>query len=229
MLNISQQNPSLNRPDDPFKAPRLQMMNQQIRSRNIVDPRVLNAIATIPRHQFVKPCLADLAYCDRPLPIGYGQTISQPYIVAYMTQAARITPEAIALEIGTGCGYQTALLGNLAKTVYSVERIPELAKQAHKTLHHLGYRHIHIKIGDGYQGWPSHAPYDAIIVTAAPKQIPKTLIEQLAMNGRLVIPVGDWRQTIWVITKTPTGIVKENTIPVQFVPMIETFRRSSHS
>ena len=206
--------------EDSFAALRSQMVDQQIRARGIVDQRVLKALSTVPRHRFVAPSLVDFAYSDHALPIGYAQTISQPYVVAYMTEAARITADATVLEIGTGSGYQAAVLGELAKTVYSIERIPNLAERASKTLHQLGYTHIHIKTGNGYQGWEAHAPYDAILVTAAPKRTPKALIDQLAINGRLVIPVGERHQQMLVITKTPTGVLTEETIPVRFVPMV---------
>ena len=163
----------------------------------------------------------DLAYSDRPLPIDYDQTISQPYIVAYMTQAANITNKDKVLEIGTGCGYQAAILGEIAKQVYSVEIIPELGKKANQTLNQLGYKNIQLKIGDGYQGWAEHAPYDAIIVTAAPQYVPHPLIEQLKINGKMVIPVGTWHQDIVVLIKKETQIVAQKTIPVRFVPMIQ--------
>ncbi|NET47910.1 MAG: protein-L-isoaspartate(D-aspartate) O-methyltransferase [Merismopedia sp. SIO2A8] len=197
------------------------MVEQHIRPRGIVDQRVLQTMATVPRHHFVGADSLDMAYCDRPLPLRYGQTISQPYIVAYMTEAATIGPEAIVLEIGTGSGYQTAILAQLAKTVYTVERIPELAHQARQVLDQLDYTNIQTQIGDGYQGWATHAPYDAIVVTAAPPVVPDALVEQLAINGRLVIPVGDRHQEILVLTKTTTGMVTEKKIPVRFVPMIK--------
>jgi protein-L-isoaspartate(D-aspartate) O-methyltransferase len=196
------------------------MVETQIWQRGIKDKRVLDALLTVPRHRFVPPELVENAYADHPLSIGYNQTISQPYIVAYMTEIAQISPNATLLEIGTGSGYQAAVLGELAKTVYSIERISALAEQASKTLHQLGYTNVHIKIGDGYQGWIEHAPYDVIIVTAAPVHVPENLINQLAMHGRLVIPVGYWDQQIKVITKLPERNLLETTIPVQFVAMV---------
>ena len=202
-----------------FQVERKQMVKYQIRDRGIRDQRVLAAMSQVPRHQFVDSPWQDFAYCDRPLPIEHQQTISQPYIVAYMSEAAKISPEAKVLEIGTGCGYQTAILGEIAQQVYSVEIIPQLAQRARQTLTKLGYENIEIKIGDGYQGWAEHAPYDAIIVTAAPEQIPQTLIEQLAINGKMVIPVGKFYQQIIVLTKTEERIIKQKTIPVRFVPM----------
>jgi protein-L-isoaspartate(D-aspartate) O-methyltransferase len=202
------------------EALRSHMVNDQIRARGIRDSRVLKALATVPRHAFVLPDWVEMAYCDRPLPIGYGQTISQPYIVAYMTELAQISQDAVVLEIGTGSGYQTAILGVLAKEVYSVEVVPELAKQACHRLNQLGYANVHIKTGDGYHGWAYHAPYDAILVTAAPPEVPQALIDQLALNGKLVVPVGDQYQSLLVITKTTTRVFTEETIPVRFVPMV---------
>ncbi|MGV2828115.1 protein-L-isoaspartate(D-aspartate) O-methyltransferase [Myxosarcina sp. GI1(2024)] len=198
---------------------RRQMVEYQLRDRGINDRQVLAAMSQVPRHQFVDSSIKDLAYSDRPLPIGHNQTISQPYIVAYMSQAAEISPGDRVLEIGTGCGYQAAVLGELAREVYSIEIIPQLADSARQILSQLGYQNIEVKTGDGYRGWKEHAPYDAIIVTAAPEQIPQSLIDQLAINGKMVIPVGTWYQEMYVLTKTLDGTVKEKTIPVRFVPM----------
>lgn len=203
-----------------LKRRRLQMVEQQIQQRGITDPHVLAALRRVPRHRFVDPAWMDAAYTDHALPISQGQTISQPYIVAYMTAAAQLSPTAIVLEIGTGSGYQTAILAELAREVYSVERIPALAERAQATLQHLGYTNIHIRVADGYQGWPEFAPYDAIVVTAAPTEVPTALLEQLAPQGRLVIPVGEWHQDIQVMTQTPEGLRLETTLPVQFVPMV---------
>ncbi|MDJ0679327.1 MAG: protein-L-isoaspartate(D-aspartate) O-methyltransferase [Xenococcaceae cyanobacterium MO_167.B52] len=204
---------------DQFEVERKQMVQTQLRDRRIQDQRVLAAMSKVPRHEFLDSWSQDLAYSDRPLPIDYQQTISQPYIVAYMTEAANIAPSDQVLEIGTGSGYQTAILGEIARQVYSVEIIPQLAKKARDTLTHLGYKNIEIKIGDGYEGWAEHAPYDAIIVTAAPKYIPHALIKQLKINSKMVIPVGTWHQDIVVLTKKENDIVIEKTIPVRFVPM----------
>ena len=205
---------------DQFEIERQEMVEYQIRARGIQDERVLAAMSKVPRHKFVESPWKDFAYRDRPLPIGHKQTISQPYIVAYMSETAEISPDAKVLEIGTGCGYQAAILGEIAKEVYSIEIIPELASRARHILAQLGYENIEVKTGDGYQGWAEHAPYDAIIVTAAPEKIPQPLIEQLAANGKMVIPVGGWYQDIMVLTKTEDRIIKEKTIPVRFVPMI---------
>lgn len=213
------QEPNSNSGVEQFEWQRSQMVEYQLRARGIKDERVLAAMSKVPRHQFVDSSWRDLAYSDRPLPIGYNQTISQPLIVAYMTQAAEINSEDKVLEIGTGCGYQAAILGEIAQKVYSIEIIPQLAERARRTLSQLGYKNIEVKTGDGYQGWTENAPYDAIIVTAAPKHIPQPLIDQLAINGKMVIPVGTWYQEMVVLTKTPDRIIEERTIPVRFVPM----------
>ncbi len=202
-----------------FEWLRQQMVEEQLRERGIKDERVLTAMSKVPRHQFVDPTWQDLAYSDQPLLIGHKQTISQPYIVAYMTQAAEISTEDKVLEIGTGCGYQAAILGEIAKEVYSIEIIPQLAAKARGTLSQLGYKNIKVKTGDGYQGWSEHSPYDAIIVTAAPEEIPQALINQLAIGAKMAIPVGTWYQDIFVLTKTEDRIIKEKTLPVRFVPM----------
>ncbi|NPA15098.1 MAG: protein-L-isoaspartate(D-aspartate) O-methyltransferase [Deferribacteres bacterium] len=173
-----------------------------LRKKGIRDERVLNAILRVPRHLFVPPELVDRAYDDRPLPIGKGQTISQPYIVALMTEALGIDEDSRVLEIGTGSGYQAAVLAEIAKDVYTVERIPELSERARKIIEGLGYKNVFFKVGDGTCGWPEHAPYDAIIVTAASPRIPKPLIKQLKVGGRLVIPVGnELTQELLRITK----------------------------
>lgn len=173
-----------------------------LRKKGIRDERVLNAILRVPRHLFVPPELVDRAYDDRPLPIGKGQTISQPYIVALMTEALGIDEDSRVLEIGTGSGYQAAVLAEIAKEVYTVERIPELSERARKIIEGLGYKNVFFKVGDGTCGWPEHAPYDAIIVTAASPRIPKPLIKQLKVGGRLVIPVGnELTQELLRITK----------------------------
>ncbi len=204
---------------DDFQSQRLRMVNRQLRSRGIQNESVLMAMSNVPRHQFVYPADDYLAYGDYPLAIGYDQTISQPYIVAYMTEAAEISPHDKVLEIGTGSGYQAAVLGELAKEVYTVEIVPVLAEKARQILNQLGYHNVHVKTGNGYEGWAEYAPYDAIIVTAAPDRVPPALIEQLALNGKLVIPVGRWQQDIVTISRTRDGLVETRTIPVRFVPM----------
>ena len=197
---------------------------------DITDPDVLAAIERVPRHRFVPSEFQEYAYEDRPLPIGHGQTISQPYVVALMTQLLELTPDSKVLEIGTGCGYQTAILAELAKEVYTVEVIPELSERAKKTLTELGYKNIHFRVGDGWEGWPEHAPYDGIIVTAAAAAWPEPLIEQLAEGGRMVIPVGPsgWDQMLWKATKIGGALVKERIAPVRFVPLVSTDQESEN-
>ena len=198
---------------------RERMVDMQIRARGIRDPRVLEALRTVPRHRFVPPALQDQAYADTPLPIGSEQTISQPYIVAYMTEALRLPPDAVVLEIGTGSGYQAAVLAAVAREVYSIEIVPELAVRSAQVLSDLGYDNIHLRTGDGYRGWPEAAPFDGIIVTAAPDHVPPALVDQLAVGARLIIPVGRFSQDMRVVTRTAEGAVSETTIPVRFVPM----------
>jgi protein-L-isoaspartate(D-aspartate) O-methyltransferase len=199
---------------------RTSMVEEQIAKRGVSDPRVLNAMRTVPRERFVPPDQAPRAYDDRALPIGLGQTISQPYVVAYMTEMLDVAPQHRVLEIGTGSGYQAAILGELAREVYSIEIIPELAARASATLLQLGYTHVQVREGDGYLGWPEHAPFDRIIVTAAVQSIPQPLIDQLAPGGVLVAPVGTQGQTQWITIaeKTDRGVVQRRTIAVQFVP-----------
>ena len=197
------------------------MVTRQIQTREISDPNVLAAMAKVPRHRFVPPSatLQARAYADTPLPIGHGQTISQPYIVAYMSAVLQLSPGAKVLEVGTGSGYQAAVLAELAREVYTVEIVPELATTSGELLRDLGYDNVHVRQGDGYGGWPDHAPFDGIIVTAAPDHIPPALVEQLAEGARLVIPVGESSQSITIITKEEGGSTVEVTLPVRFVPM----------
>ncbi|MEO1034837.1 MAG: protein-L-isoaspartate(D-aspartate) O-methyltransferase [Pseudomonadota bacterium] len=186
-----------------------------------IDDRVIAAIATVPRHEFVPEQFQHQAYENRPLPIGNGQTISQPYIVALMTDLAAIDAESSVLEIGTGSGYQAAVLAELVEHVYTIEIIATLGERAEATLARLDYDNVSVRIGDGYQGWPEHAPFDAIVVTAAPESIPEPLIEQLAVGGRLVIPVGPQRggQSLKLLTKLPDGEIETTSVlPVRFVP-----------
>ena len=209
---------------DPHADARARMVEQQIQARGVADPRVLAAMRKVPRHRFVDAGLASSAYDDRPLPIGHAQTISQPYIVAYMTELLRLAPGAKVLEIGTGCGYQAAVLAELAREVYTIEIVKPLADCASRTLKDLGYTSIRVRHGDGYGGWPDQAPFDGIVVAAAPDHVPPALIAQLAVGARLVIPVGDADQEIRVITKTATSHREERLLPVRFVPLTRDVR-----
>lgn len=205
--------------DAELGARRHQMVDEQIRARGVHDPRVLAAIERVPRHAFVLPGDEQAAYADSPLGIGYGQTISQPYIVAYMTEALKLTPDARVLEIGTGSGYQAAVLGELVAEVYTIEIVTPLAERAANVLRTLGYDNVRVRDGDGYAGWPEYAPFDAVIVTAAPDHIPDALVEQLAQGGRLVIPVGEVDQDLFVLVRTEQGLREEARLPVRFVPL----------
>lgn len=206
---------------------RRKMVRNQIEARGIHNPRVLAVMRKVERHLFVKPQYLNVAYQDGALPIDCDQTISQPYIVALMTDLLELTAASKVLEIGTGCGYQTAVLAELARRVYSVEIIPGLVKSAKARLEALDYRNIHLKEGDGYYGWREHAPYDAVLVAAAPPNVPERLIQQLKPGGRMVIPVGGSEQNLLLIRKgrqtdEDSGLSLETTeiIPVRFVPMI---------
>ncbi len=208
------------RDDDPYAVARRRMVEEQLRDRDITDPKVLDIMGRVARERFVSPSMRNHAYEDRPLPIGLGQTISQPYIVALMTQAARLSAESRVLEVGVGSGYQAAVLAGLCKEVYGVEILEPLAIAARDRLAALGYENVTVRCGDGYQGWPEHAPFDAILVAAAPERVPKPLIDQLAPGGRLVIPVGGYSQELLLIEKRPDGSIHRTMIaPVQFVPM----------
>jgi protein-L-isoaspartate(D-aspartate) O-methyltransferase len=205
---------------------RHRMVEDQLRGRGIQDARVLAAMRDVPRHLFVPEPMRASAYVDSPLPIGYNQTISQPYIVAFMTEALQVRPSDTVLEIGTGSGYQAAVLARLAREVFTIEIVPELANRARETLASQGYRNVHVRAGDGYLGWPERSPFDRIMVTAAPEEVPQALVDQLAPGGRLVVPVGPQfgDQELRILTKTPKGVVTERSLPVRFVPMIKTER-----
>jgi protein-L-isoaspartate(D-aspartate) O-methyltransferase len=203
------------------RAPeRRTMVSHQLEQRGIRDARVLDAMRKVPRHRFVPPESQQAAYDDTPLPIGSGQTISQPYIVAYMSEALQVDKNHRVLEIGTGSGYQAAILAELAKEVYTIEIVEELGVRARETLAALGYTNIHVRVGDGYLGWPEQAPFDRVMVTAAPEHVPQPLVDQLAVGGRLIVPVGRFDQWIRILTRTPERIVEETTIPVRFVPLV---------
>jgi protein-L-isoaspartate(D-aspartate) O-methyltransferase len=206
---------------DLFRAQRLRMVEEQIEARGVKDPRVLDVIRRVPRDRFVPADITHLAYQDSALPIGHGQTISQPYIVAYMTEALDVQPHHRVLEVGTGSGYQAAVLSGLAKEVFTIEIVPPLAARSRQVLQDLGYANVHAREGDGYGGWPEHAPFARIMVTAAPEHIPQPLVDQLAPGGIMVIPVGERNAMQWmtIIEKKATGVVERRTIPVAFVPL----------
>jgi protein-L-isoaspartate(D-aspartate) O-methyltransferase len=201
---------------------RAAMVARQIVARGIRDPAVLAALRVVPRHRFVPANLAARAYADEPLPIGFEQTISQPYVVAFMTEAAALAPGDHVLEIGTGSGYQAAVLAEIVGSVWTIEILAPLAERAAADLRAAGYANVHVRAGDGYRGWPEEAPFDAILVTAAPDHVPQPLLDQLKVGGRLVIPVetgGRGRQEILRMTRTATGFERESLLPVRFVPM----------
>ena len=205
--------------DDNGTAERESMVRTQIERRGVKDQRVLKAMRKVPRHLFVPSDRRDAAYGDFPLPIGHGQTISQPYIVALMTELLHLQPDSKVLEIGTGSGSQAAVLAELAGGVYSIEIVEPLCEKSRKLLAELGYTNTEIKCGDGYYGWPEAAPFDGIIVTAAPKEVPRPLLDQLADNGRLVIPEGKFLQELVVYEKLKGETRRREVIPVRFVPM----------
>lgn len=203
-----------------FNALRIKMVTEQLRNRGIKSVAVLDAMTKVERHKFVPEALIKEAYNDYPLPIGEGQTISQPYIVAFMTEALNLTPTDKVLEIGTGSGYQAAILGELVQEVYTIEIVEVLGLQATKVLAELGYENIHVRIGDGYEGWPEAAPFEAIIVTCSPRKIPQPLQDQLAEGGRMIIPVGEsYTQELVLITKEKGKLKRQSKLPVRFVPM----------
>lgn len=199
------------------------MIKTQLEDRDIVDFRVLNAFRQVDRALFVPWDEREMAFEDRPLPIGSGQTISQPYIVAYMAQVLKPGPEDVILEIGTGCGYNAAILSRLAREVFSVEIFPELAVMANENLRHAGIFNVHLKVGDGFEGWPEKAPFDAIILTAAPESVPEALLSQLKIGGKLLAPVGTGYQNLQLYhRKSQDHCEMENLLPVQFVPMLRS-------
>jgi len=203
-----------------FRVQRESMVETQIKARGITDERVLTAMNKVPRHRFVPEAMRKYAYNDEPLPIGKGQTISQPYIVAYMTEALELTDKDRVLEIGTGSGYQAAVLAEIAQEVYTVEIVEELAQKAQDILREEGYHNIHFQAGDGTFGWRAHAPYDAIMVTAAPPKIPERLQEQLKIAGRMIVPVGDTFQELILIIRGKCKYKTKKLLPVRFVPLV---------
>lgn len=207
-------------PQKDYDTLRENMISQQIQARGVKDASVLSAMRKVERHKFIPLAFQHLAYIDTPLPIAEGQTISQPYIVALMTELLQLKGNEKVLEIGTGSGYQAAILAEIAKQVYTIEIIPALSDNAKKLLDKLGYKNINVKCGDGYLGWPEFAPFDGIIVTCAAKEIPQPLIEQLAEGGRMVIPYGEQFQVLKLLTKTKGELEETNIAPVMFVPMV---------
>lgn len=205
---------------DPTARPRAGMVDRQIVARGVKDARVLEVMRQVPRHLFVPPEQVELAYDDHPLPIGSGQTISQPYVVAFMTEQLRLTGTERVLEIGTGSGYQAAVLSRLVSRVYTIEIRPELAAEATEKLKAFGAGNVEVRTADGFYGWPEEAPFDGILVTAAPERIPEPLLAQLAPGGRMVIPVGGFYQELKVIERTPGGLVERSVLPVRFVPFV---------
>ena len=205
-----------------FEKQRARMVDEQIEARGISDEKVLKAMRKVPRHLFVPEAYRNRAYGDSPLPIGEGQTISQPYIVAFMSEQLSLKRDEKVLEIGTGSGYQAAILGELCDSVFTIEIFESLGNKAKKTLDELGYDNVMVKIGDGYKGWEEHAPFDAIIVTCSPSHVPQPLQEQLAEGGRMIIPVGErFAQKLVLLRKKDGKISKESVLPVRFVPMID--------
>jgi protein-L-isoaspartate(D-aspartate) O-methyltransferase len=211
--------------EDSWAEARERMVRSQIASRDILDRRVLEAMRRVPRHCFVPERWRDQAYDDHPLPIGHEQTISQPYIVALMSELARVKPGDRVLEVGTGSGYQTAVLAELGAEIYSIEVIESLSQQAAAVLERLGYHKVSVRSGDGYGGWPEQAPFAAVVVTAAPPTVPAPLTEQLAVGGRLVVPVGRFWQDLLVIKRAGGEFEEKRVLPVRFVPMVGEAQR----
>ena len=213
---------------DKFAGMRQRMVEEQIERRGVRDARVLAAMRAVPRHLFVPDDLRARAYDDAPLPIGEGQTISQPFIVAFMTEAARVAPGDRVLEVGTGSGYQAAVLAAIGAEVMSIEILPGLAERARTALAAIGFEKVAVRTGDGFRGWPEAAPFDAVLVTAAPDEVPPPLLAQLKVGGRLVIPVGTGTQALIRVTRTAEGFERESLLPVRFVPMTGEAREPRH-
>jgi protein-L-isoaspartate(D-aspartate) O-methyltransferase len=221
LFTVAAESPTSTSSSDPdgWHRARGAMVEQQLRRRGVHTERVLEAMAQVPRHRFVPERLRWESYADNPLPIGSGQTISQPYIVALMTELLEPTGKEKVLEIGTGSGYHAAVLSRVVREVYTIEIVAELAQQARTLLAHLGYDNIHVRTGDGYDGWPEEAPFDAIVLTAAPKRIPEPLLAQLRTGGKMVLPLGEELQDLLVVTRTTEGFERRIVTPVRFVPM----------
>ncbi len=227
-LSSCVQEKAMKRDEEYYSKLRKQMVEHQIIARGVKDAKVIRAMEKVPRHKFVPEAEEPYAYLDEPRPIGHGQTISQPYIVAFMTEQLHLKPTDRVLEIGTGSGYQAAVLAEIVDSVYTIEIVPELARRAKKRLEELGYHNVEVKQGDGYNGWPEKAPFDAIIVTAAPPNIPPPLLEQLKVGGVMVLPVGEYVQELVVVRKSSEGIAMQNVLPVRFVPMTGKVQRNKN-
>ncbi len=220
LLGLNLRGQALGNEKDPYLVRQREMIETQIISRGVSDKKVLAAMLKVKRHLFVPFLARAMSYDDFPLSIGHGQTISQPYIVAYMTEAAGLNPGDRVLEIGTGSGYQAAVLAEIAREVYTIEIIEPLAREAQQRLKELGYQNISVRHGDGYQGWPEKSPFDVIVVTAAPEEIPRELVNQLRVGGRMVVPIGSFFQELYLVTRTESGFEKKSLLPVRFVPMV---------
>ena len=208
--------------EDRYLEEREQMVRKQLKQRGISDERVLSAFRKVKRHLFVPDRYRDLAYSDQPLPIGHDQTISQPYIVAFMTESLDLNATDTVLEIGTGSGYQAAIIAEICREVYTIEILPSLGASARELLDELNYSNVHVKVGDGYKGWDLHAPYDAIIVTCSPTHVPQALKDQLSEDGRMIIPVGKkYAQELVLLRKKKGELVEDSVLPVRFVPMVD--------
>lgn len=208
--------------EEKFKKQREEMVENQIKARGIKDSRILQAMKKVPRHKFVPENYVDYAYQDEPVPIGEGQTISQPYIIAYMSEVLQLKEKDKVLEVGTGSGYQAAILAEIVEIVFTIEVIQSLSLRAKKIITELGYRNIYFKVGDGTLGWEEKGPYDAVMVTAAPSSIPARLQEQLGEGGRMIIPVGETYQDLYLVRKEKNKIKKKRLLPVRFVPLISS-------
>jgi protein-L-isoaspartate(D-aspartate) O-methyltransferase len=227
MVTLGGSGPEATPPPDPaaelaFANARVRMVREQIMARGVTEARVLAALSRVPRHEFVPLSLRDRAYEDGPLPIGHGQTISQPFVVAFMTEALAPKPSDRVLEIGTGSGYQAAVLAGLVAEVFSIEIVAPLAQRAEADLRRTGYRNVRIRAGNGYLGWPEAAPFDAIIVTCAPEAVPRALVDQLKVGGRMIVPVGpqSGAQDLYLLRKKQHGLETQAVLPVRFVPMV---------
>lgn len=216
---VEQRADSVHSVEEEFRIARQQMIDSQLRRRGIDDPAVLAAMDEVPRHHFVPSAHQQDSYGDHPLPIGEGQTISQPYVVALMVQLLEPTGRERVLEVGTGSGYHAAVLSRTVSAVFSIEIVEPLGQRATSVLEQLGYDNVHLRIGDGYEGWPEQAPFDAILLTAAPPRVPEPLLEQLVVGGRMVLPLGDHDQELLVLTRTEDGFERRMVAPVRFVPM----------